>query len=156
MCKYARTLLSAMLLIASAVVSAQEPNAVVTSAVDELVVQLDGRLDELAADKAALYATIDAVLLPRFDRRFAAQLVLAKHWRTASAEQRDRFIEAFYQALLRRYADGLLEFEQDRIRILPFRGDLSKRRSKVRSTVQLNTERKLPLITNWSGAIQAG
>jgi phospholipid transport system substrate-binding protein len=81
--------------------------------------------------------------LPRFDRKFAAQIVLAKHWRGADEAQRERFIEAFYQALLRRYADGLLEFEQERVTVLPFRGDLSKKRNKVRTVVRLDDGSKI-------------
>jgi phospholipid transport system substrate-binding protein len=104
---------------------------------------MDGRREQLAADRQSLYALIDEILLPRFDRRFAAQVVLAKHWRSADATQRERFIEAFYQALVRRYADGLLEFEQDIVKILPFRGDLSKPRTKVRTTVRLNDGSKV-------------
>ena len=120
-------------------VSAAEdgPNAVVESAVVELTEKLDGQKAALAEDRDALYTLIDDILLPRFDRKFAAQVVLAKHWRRASAEQRERFIEAFYQALLRRYADGVLEFEPERVNVLPYRGDDTKRRTKVRSTVLL-------------------
>lgn len=119
------------------------PTEVIDGAVSLLAEQMDGRQDELAADRQSLYALIDEILLPRFDRKFAAQLVLAKHWRSADKAQRDRFIDAFYQALLRRYADGLLEFEQDRVTVLPFRGDLSKPRAKVRSTVLLNDGSKV-------------
>ena len=90
-----------------------------------------------------MYELIDSILLPRFDRKFAAQAVLATHWRTASDEQRERFIEAFYQALLRRYADGILEFDPNKITILPFRGDESKRRTKVRTTVDLDDGSKV-------------
>ena len=53
------------------------------------------------------------------------------------------FIEAFYQALLRRYADGLLEFDQDQVSVLPYRGDVSKPRAKVKSTVKLNDGTKI-------------
>lgn len=116
----------------------QGPNVVIEEAVDLLASQLDGRREELAGDRGALYAIIDSILLPRFDRRFAAQVVLAKNWRTASDEQRNRFIEAFYQALLRKYADGILEFEPDMVEVLPFRGDLSKRTTTVRTTVELD------------------
>ena len=113
------------------------PNAIIEEAVAELAVKMDGRREELAADRQKLYAIIDEILLPRFDSKFAAQVVLAKHWRSASDVQRERFIAAFYQALLRRYADGLLEFKQDIVKVLPFRGDVSKSRVKVRSTVKL-------------------
>ena len=118
--------------------AADDPNAVVDEAAELLAEKLDGRREELAADSQALYDIIDEILLPRFDRRFAAQLVLAKHWRSATPEQRERFIEGFYQAMLRRYADGVLEFEQERVKVMPFRGDLSKRRAKVRTTVVLD------------------
>jgi phospholipid transport system substrate-binding protein len=121
----------------------QSPQEVIESAVQLLADKIDGRQEELAADRQALYALIDEILLPRFDRKFAAQIVLAKHWRSADEAQRERFTEAFYQALLRRYADGLLEFEQDRVTVLPFRGDLTKKRTKVRSTVQLNDGSKV-------------
>ena len=103
-----------------------------------LTAKLNGRKAELAANRRSLYELIDEILLPRFDRKFAAQIVLAKHWRTASEEQRTRFIEAYYQAMVRKYADGVLEFDPDKIEVLPYRGDPSKSRTKVRSTVALD------------------
>jgi phospholipid transport system substrate-binding protein len=121
----------------------QSPQEVIESAVALLAEKMAGREETLAADRQSLYALIDEILLPRFDRTYAARIVLAKHWNSADEAQRERFIEAFYQSLLRRYADGLLEFEQDRVTVLPFRGDLSKKRTKVRSTVQLNDGSKV-------------
>lgn len=118
--------------------AAASPNTVIEESVALLTERMDGRKEELDADRPALYALIDEILLPRFDRKFAAQVVLAKHWRTASDEQKSRFIEAFYQALLRRYADGILQFDPDRITILPYRGDESKKRTKVRTTILLD------------------
>jgi phospholipid transport system substrate-binding protein len=114
------------------------PNSVIDSAVVQLTEMLAGRKEELSADRKALYALIDEILLPRFDRKFAAQVVLAKHWRSASAQQRTRFIEAYYQAMVRKYADGVLEFDADRIEVLPFRGDESKPRTRVRTMVALD------------------
>lgn len=124
---------------------AQSPNDVIQNAADTLAQELQGRKDALAENPDELYALIDQILLPRFDRRYAAQLVLGRHWRTASAEQRDSFISAFYGTLLRRYADGVLEFDQDRVEILPFRGDLSKDRTTVKSIVQLEDGTKVPV-----------
>jgi phospholipid transport system substrate-binding protein len=132
-----RIALALLLLAAGVVVADDSPNAVIEESVALLAEQMDGRKDELSENRDALYDIIDGILLPRFDRRFAAQLVLAKHWRTATEEQQTRFIEAFYQALLRKYADGILEFDPNMITVLPFRGDTDKKRSKVRSTVKL-------------------
>ena len=135
--------LCAILAATPGIAEEQSPQEVIESAVELLAEKMAGRQEALAADRHSLYALIDEILLPRFDRKFAAQIVLAKHWRSADEAQRERFIEAFYQALVRRYADGLLEFEQDRVTVLPFRGDLSKKRTKVRSTVLLNDGTKV-------------
>lgn len=124
---------------------AQDPNDVITAAADELATDLNGRKEELAANKNELYALIDKILLPRFDRRYAAQLVLGRHWRDATAEQRERFIAAFYGSLLRRYADGVLEYDPDRVKILPFRGDLSEERTTVRTTVIMDDGTEVPV-----------
>jgi phospholipid transport system substrate-binding protein len=119
------------------------PNVVIESAVVLFAEQLDGREDELSDNRAELYEIVDGILMPRFDRRFAAQVVLAKNWRTASEEQQARFIEAFYRALLRRYSDGILEFDPNMITVLPYRGDMTKKRTRVRSTVVLDDGSKV-------------
>ena len=139
-----RLALALMLALAAGVAVADDsPNAVIEESVTLLTEKMDGRKAELDEDRKQLYEIIDGILLPRFDRRFAAQLVLARHWRSASEEQQTRFIEAFYQALLRKYADGILEFDPEMITVLPFRGDASKKRTKVRSTVQLDDGSKV-------------
>ncbi len=119
------------------------PNVVIESAVVLFAEQLDGREDELSENRAELYEIVDGILMPRFDQRFAAQVVLAKNWRTASEEQQARFIEAFYRALLRRYSDGILEFDPNMITVLPYRGDMTKKRTRVRSTVVLDDGSKV-------------
>jgi ABC-type transporter MlaC component len=82
---------------------AQSPNDVVENAAKALAAALEGRKEELSADKDALYALVDEILLPIFDRRYAAQLVLGRHWRDASEQEREAFIEAFYRSLLREW-----------------------------------------------------
>jgi phospholipid transport system substrate-binding protein len=138
-----RSLVLLALGFAPALAQDESPTSVIEGAVTLFAEKMDGRHDELASDPDALYALIDEILLPRFDRKFAAQMVMAKHWRVADEEQRARFVEAFYQALLRRYADGLLEFDQERVKVLPFRGDDSKPRAKVKTTVQINDGTKV-------------
>lgn len=142
---FALTLALGLLSFAAA---AQDPNTVVQEAADLLAQKLEGRKEELTADREKLYALIDEILLPRFDRRYAAQLVLAKHWRTAGPEQRERFIDAFYASLLQKYADGVLDYDQSRIEILPFRGDESRPFVTVRTTVRLDDGTRVPVDYN--------
>jgi phospholipid transport system substrate-binding protein len=124
---------------------AQSPNAAIEEAAQLLDQAIEGRLDELAKDKEALYALIDELLLPRFDRRYAAQLVLARHWRTASEEDRERFINAFYNHLLHMYAEAVLEFDLANLEVLPFRGDETKKRTTVKTIVVLEDGTRVPV-----------
>ena len=137
--------IAALLLASTAVANPGPPDAVIEGAVDELSDMLSGRKEELAQDRDELYELIDEVLLPRFDRKLAAQLVLAKHWRTASNEQQERFINAFYNSLLRKYADGILEFDEDRIEVLEYRGDTSAKRALVKTNVTLDDGTQVPV-----------
>ena len=136
---------ASLLLTSAAVADPGPPDAVIEGAVAELSEKLSGRKEELAENRDELYALIDDILLPRFDRKLAAQLVLAKHWRTASDEQRERFINAFYNSLLRKYSDGLLEFDEDRIEVIEFRGDTSAKRALVKTNVTLNDGTQVPV-----------
>lgn len=121
------------------------PDLVIKSAADELANALAERRDELQADEKALYELVNGILAARFDRRYAAQLVLAKHWRSASEEQRAAFIDTFYDTLLRRYADGVLQFDEDRMTVLPYNGDDSKKRTTVKTEVVLNNGSEVPV-----------
>ena len=132
----AATPILACLAMVTPAVGAMAPNDVIQEAVDLLTEGLDARREEFAADEDALFAFIDGILLPRFDRRFAATAVLGKHWRTASDEQKDRFIAAFYATIVHKYAGRLLEFEMERVSILPFRGDATKKIADVKTHVR--------------------
>jgi phospholipid transport system substrate-binding protein len=122
---------------------AQEPFEQVEQAIAELEAGVKGHEDELANDPAALYELVNRILLPRFDRKYSAQLVLGKNWRDADASQREQFIDGFYNSLLRKYAEGVLKFKQERVQLLPFRGDLSKTRTIVKTIVTLESGSKV-------------
>ncbi len=89
--------------------------------------------EALRNDPAALRKVVDQHLLPHFDTDYAGQLVLGKHWRQATAAQRKRFVDAFYQSLMRNYGEALLEFTADRMKILPFKGDPNASSATVRT-----------------------
>ncbi len=142
---YASLLLAGLAIAQSPPAILASPDAVVEETAKLLDQSVEGRRDELKKDKAALYALIDEILLPRFDRRYAAQLVLARHWRTASEEQRDQFIDAFYNNMMRLYAEAVLDFNIGRMEVFPFRGDATKKRVKVKTTMRLDDGTKVPV-----------
>ena len=70
---------------------------------------------------------------------------MGKHWRNASDDEREDFVDAFYGSLLRKYSDGVLQFNQDSLEILPFRGDDTKPRATVKTIVRLENGTKVPV-----------
>src|SRR5690606_8215661 len=121
------------------------PNELVTKVAQDTLRDLDANREEYRKNPSKVRELVDKNMLPHFDTRYAAQLVLAKHWRTATPEQRERFIEAFYQTLLQNYGEALLEFTPDRLKILPFQGDPNANVVTVRSEVRRDNGTRVPV-----------
>ena len=101
-----------------------------------LLADLDKNRAAYRKDITGLYKSIETSFLPHVDVQFAAQQVLGKHWRTATPEQRKRFVTAFYTSLLKTYGEALVDFSGDRMKILPFQGDPAAPRASVRTEIR--------------------
>lgn len=112
-----------------------EPQALIEQVSTDLLRELDENRESLREDPKQLRALVDQYLLPHFDTDYSARLVLGKHWRDATPEQRQRFIDAFYQSLMKNYGDAILEFSGDRVKFLPFKGDPNAKSATVRTEV---------------------
>jgi len=110
-----------------------------------MLVELDANRPAYAKDPAKLDALVANVLLPNFDSEYAARLVLGQTWRTATPEQRKRFVDGFYHSLLRNYGNALLNFTADRFVILPYRGDPSDTSATVRTEVKKSSGERVPV-----------
>lgn len=120
---------------ASAADAPQPPNEFVQAVADDILARLDGRRAELSEDTEALHTLVREVLDPVFDFQYAARLVLGVHGRRATPEQLQRFEKSFYDFLVITYAEGLVKFTSDRIRVLPFRGKMDPRRTLAKTEV---------------------
>ena len=123
----------------------QTPQQVVEETANAILTALNGRHDELRDDPEALYNLVDDILLPRFDLQFAGAYVLGKYRRNANADQKKRFVTAFYRSLVKRYADGLLEYRQNSVEFLPFKPSTKPTRATVRTVVTLTDGTKTPV-----------
>ncbi len=121
---------------AGAAIDASTPQALIESSSKVLFADLDANRAKYKKDITLLYKVVDTVFLPHVDVDFAAQQVLGKHWRTATPDQRKRFVTAFYRSLLTTYGDALVDFTGDRMKVLPFQGDLSQPRASVRTEIR--------------------
>lgn len=121
------------------------PQELVTKVAQDTLKDLDAHRAEYQKDPKKVRELVDKTMLPYFDTAYAAQLVLAKHWRTATAAQRTRFVEAFYQSLLQNYGEALLEFTPERLRILPYQGQPDAQVATVRTEVRRDNGSRVPV-----------
>jgi phospholipid transport system substrate-binding protein len=121
------------------------PQELVEDSAKRMLTELDAHRDMYAKDPAKLDALVANVLLPNFDSEYAARLVLGQTWRTATPEQRKRFVDAFYHSLLRNYGNALLNFTADRFVVLPYRGDPGATSATVRTEVKKSSGERVPV-----------
>ena len=76
----------------------QGPQELVENSAKKMLQELDANRAMYTKDPAKLDALVANVLLPNFDSEYAARLVLGQTWRTATEDQRKRFVDAFYHS----------------------------------------------------------
>ena len=121
------------------------PQELVENSAKKMLQELDANRAMYTKDPAKLDALVANVLLPNFDTEYAARLVLGQTWRTATPDQRKRFVDAFYHSLLRNYGAALVDFTADRFVILPYRGDPNDTQATVRTEVKRESGDKVPV-----------
>jgi phospholipid transport system substrate-binding protein len=121
------------------------PEALVENSAKRMLVELDANRAMYRSDPKKLDALVANVLLPNFDTEYSARLVLGQTWRTATADQRKRFVDAFYHSLLRNYGAALIDFTGDRFVVLPYKGDPGDTTATVRTEVKRESGAKIPV-----------
>jgi phospholipid transport system substrate-binding protein len=121
------------------------PQELVENSAKRMLQELDANRAMYTNDPAKVDALVANVLLPNFDTEYAARLVLGQNWRTATPDQRKRFVDAFYHSLLRNYGAALVDFTADRFVILPYKGDPGDTMATVRTEVKKSSGEKVPV-----------
>jgi len=115
--------------------TAVEPQALIQDATERMLQALKDNKTELEADSSVIYGLVKEILIPNFDFAKMSKLALGKNWRKASDVQKTRFTEEFRLLLVRTYSTAMLEYTDEKIHFLPFKGDLSKKKVKVKMDV---------------------
>lgn len=130
---------------AAAPSATQSPDQLVENSAKRMLTMLDADRESYRKDPAKLDALVGNVLLPNFDTEYAARLVLGQTWRTATPDQRKRFVDAFYHSLLRNYGAALVDFTADKFIVLPYKGDPGDTTATVRTQVKKANGDKVPV-----------
>jgi phospholipid transport system substrate-binding protein len=121
------------------------PQELVENSAKRMLTELDANRAMYKSDPAKLDNLVATVLLPNFDTEYSARLVLGQTWRTATPEQRKRFVDAFYHSLLRNYGAALIDFTANNFVILPYKGDPADTTATVRTEVKRSSGDKIPV-----------
>ena len=114
----------------------QSPSDVVQTAAQGMLKDLDADRSAYRQNPAKVGDLVNKYLLPHFDTEYSARLVLGAHWRTATPDQRKRFVDAFYHSLLNNYGTALADFTSDKLKVFPTKSDPSADRATVRTEVK--------------------
>ena len=139
-----------LLLFSSGLRAAILPDQLIRQTVERLIDELAERKAELERDRGQLYELVERVIVEHIAVDKVAKLVLARHWRNASIEQRTRFADEFKNLLIRTYASALFDYtgrEQMDFRPLQLTGD--ERTAVVRTDVKLPGVREIQVNYNF-------
>jgi len=121
------------------------PDQVVNSVARDLLTDISQHREQYRKNPAELRQLVDKYLLPNFDSEYAARLVLGKHWREATPEQRKAFIDGFYKSMIANYGDAVIDFTLDRLNILPYKGNPGDTNATVRSEIRRSNGSTVPV-----------
>lgn len=129
------------LLFVSAIAPVQavvpEPNQLVEGAITRVFETLRADSSRASQDSDFVLQVIETEVLPLVDVEGMARLILARHWRDASPEQRRRFTEAFRNTLLNAYGVRLADYLDRQVVMVPRRSRQDDRMAVVATEIEV-------------------
>ena len=111
------------------------PSQLVQEVAQNFLVDLQKNRDLYRKDPQALRQLVEKDLFPYFDTPYAARLVLGRHVRTITPEQRQAFVKAFENSMLNNYGRALVEFQPNRLTVLPSKVEPGETTAIVRTEI---------------------
>ena len=98
-----------------------EPEKIIQDTSERMLTTLrnDRQLYEREPERVSYL--VDEVLGPHIDFELTCRLALGRHWRTATTDQRQRFMKEFKKLLVRTYATAFPQLSEWELSFLPLR-----------------------------------
>ena len=123
-----------------------EPVDLVQEVSDEIFSELDAKRDFYEETRPALEDLVRNKFIPMIDSIYAARLILGREGRKLEKSQIKDFADALSDLLVRRYAEGILEFRsRDQLTVLPLTGNNTEKATRVRTKVLLTNGQEAPV-----------
>lgn len=121
------------------------PEALVRQTSDRMIEVLKEQQEVIRAEPQRLYELVHKIVLPHFDFERMARWVLGRHWRQATPDQQQRFVDEFRTLLVRTYGTALLDYTDQQINFLPLRKSKSDDDVTVRTEVVAPGAQPIPI-----------
>ena len=115
-----------------------DPVSLVENITGSIFADVTENLEEYTANPQALEDLVRTDLMPLLDVNYSARLILGRAGRGIEKEKVEEFATSMSNLLIDRYSKGLLQFSSKiKLRVLPQRGDLNEKLTRVRTRVTL-------------------
>lgn len=117
---------------------ADDPVSLVENITGRIYADVTENLEEYTANPEALEELVRRDLMPLLDVKYSARLILGRAGRDVGEEKIDEFSDCMTNLLINRYSKALLYFSSEiKLNVLPQRGDLNEKLTRVRTRVTL-------------------
>ena len=123
-----------------------DPVTLVENITGQIFADVTQNLEEYTANPEALQDLVRNDLMPLLDIKYAARLILGRAGRGIEKAKIDEFATCMSNLLINRYSESLLLFSSEiKLEVLPQRGDLNEKLTRVRTRVTLPNGGQAPV-----------
>ncbi len=109
--------------------------ALVRDTISALFAAVESEDGVLSEDPARARALVEEFITPHVDLKGFSKLVLGKHWRQATQEQRQQFLTQFHTLILRTYATAVTTYTGIEVQYMPMREESRQNFATVRTVI---------------------
>ena len=125
---------------------ADNPVFLVESITGKILSDVTNNLEEYTENPEALKDLVHRDLMPLLDINYSARLILGRAGRGIEKEKIEEFATSMSNLLIDRYAMALLQFSSKiKLQVLPQRGDLNEKLTRVKTRVTLPNGSEAPV-----------
>lgn len=132
--RFTQLWLCAGLLGAQSLAAPTPPDVMLSRLTEEFLIAFQEQREALESDKGLLFDFVKQRVDGLFDTQRIARLVLGKHWKAATGDEREAFARAFEDQLITTYAAALFQSDgTERVEFSP--PEVTKRRGRTLAKV---------------------
>ena len=108
-----------LLAMPATAVDDRSPEQIIEDTSTKVLTVLNEEYERLSNDPSLIRDLVDETIVPVVDLNSMGKLILGKHWKLSSEEQRVAFVLGFKDMLVRIFGKTLLDYGKARITVLP-------------------------------------